>query len=75
MAHRRISFAIHFITFKSRNIFKEHMKRGAHPLAPGPAGVKGGFLRELMLWPDGTQRWEQWEHVSSHFEILTATFG
>ena len=29
------------------------MKRGAHMLAPGPAGVKGRFVRELMLFLDG----------------------
>ena len=28
-----------YITFKKRISFKEHMKRGAHLMAPGPAGV------------------------------------
>ena len=29
------------------------MKSGTHLLAPGPAGVKGGFMGELMLLLDG----------------------
>ena len=29
------------------------MKRGAHMLAPGPEGVKGRFVREIMLLLDG----------------------
>ena len=29
------------------------MKRRAHLLAPGPAGVQGGFVREFMLLVDG----------------------
>ena len=41
------------ITFKTRISFKEHMKRGAHLLAPGPAGVEGRFVREIMLLLDG----------------------
>ena len=49
--HRRISFAICYITFKTRISFKEHM-RGAHLLAPGPAGVEGRFVREIMLLLD-----------------------
>ena len=28
------------------------MKRGAHVLAPGPAGVEGRFVREIMLFLD-----------------------
>ena len=51
-AHRRISFAI-FYTFKTRISFKEHMKRGAHLQAPGPACVGGRFVREFMLLLDG----------------------
>ena len=43
MARRRISFAICYITFKTRISFTEHMKRG----------VKGGFVREFMLLLDG----------------------
>ena len=31
---------------------KEHMKMGAHLLAPGPAGVEGRFVREIMLLLD-----------------------
>ena len=31
----------------------ENMKRGAHLLAPGPAGVKGRFVREIMWLLDG----------------------
>ena len=53
MACRRTSFAICYITFKTRISFKEHMKRGAHLLAPGPAGVEGRFVREIMLLLDG----------------------
>ena len=53
MTHRRISFAISYITFETRISFKEHMKRGADLLAPGPAGVEGRFLREIMLLLDG----------------------
>ena len=34
MARRRISFAICYITFKTRISFKEHMKRCDHLLAP-----------------------------------------
>ena len=33
MAGRRISFAICYVTFKTRISFKEHMNRGAHLLA------------------------------------------
>ena len=29
------------------------MKRGAHLLAHGPAGVEGRFVREIMLFLDG----------------------
>ena len=32
---------------------KEHMKRGAHILAPGPAGVEGRFVKGIMLLLDG----------------------
>ena len=53
MACRRISFFICYITFKTRISFKENMKRGAHLLQVGPAGVKGRFLREIMLLLDG----------------------
>ena len=49
MACRRISFAICYITFKTRFSFKEHMKSGDHLLAPGTAGVEGGFEGEFML--------------------------
>ena len=52
-AHRRISFAICYITFKARINIKDHMKRVAHVLATGPAGVEGGFVGELMLLLDG----------------------
>ena len=52
-AHRRVSFVICYITFKTRISFKEHIKRGAHLLAPGPAGVKGRFVKEIMLLLDG----------------------
>ena len=51
-AHQRISFVICYITFKTRISFKEHMKRGAHLLAPGPTGVEGRFVREIMLLLD-----------------------
>ena len=50
MARRRIRFAICYI--KTRISFKEHIKRGAHLLAPGPAGVEDGFVREFMLLLD-----------------------
>ena len=53
MACRRTSFAICYITFKTRISFKEHMKKGAHLLAPGPASVEGAFMREFMLLLDG----------------------
>ena len=53
MARRRIRFVICYITFKARFRFKEHMKRGAHLLAPGPAVVPGGFVREIILCLDG----------------------
>ena len=49
MARRRISFAICYITFKTRFSFKEHMKSGTHLLATGPAGVEGIFVGEFML--------------------------
>ena len=52
-AHRRISSVICYITFKTRISFNEHMKRGAHLLAPGAAGVKGRFVKEIMLFLDG----------------------
>ena len=53
MARRRISLAICYITFKTRISFTEHMMRGAYLLEPGLAGVKDGFVRELMLLLDG----------------------
>ena len=31
----------------------EHMNRGAHLLATGPASVEGRFVREIMLLLDG----------------------
>ena len=42
-------------TSSSRRVsaFKEHMNRGAHLLATGPAGVEGRFVREIMLLLDG----------------------
>ena len=49
MARRRTNFAI----FKTRISFKEHMKKGAHLPAPGPASVECGFVSELMLLLDG----------------------
>jgi hypothetical protein len=52
-AHRSISFVICYITFKTRISSKEHMERGAHLLAPGPAGVEGRFVKEIMLLLDG----------------------
>ena len=52
-AHQRISFVICYITFKMRISFKEHIKRGAHLLAPGPAGVEGRFEKEIMFLLDG----------------------
>ena len=48
-----ISFVICYITFKTRISFKEHIKRDAHLLAPGPAGVEGRFVMEIMLLLDG----------------------
>ena len=51
-AHQRINFVICYITFKARISFKEHMKRGAHLLAPGPTGVESWFVREIMLLLD-----------------------
>ena len=51
MTHKRISFAIFYI--KARISFKEYMKRGNPLLGPGPAGVKGQFVREFMLLLDG----------------------
>ena len=53
MARKRIGFAICYITFKTRFSFKEHMKSGAHLLAPGPAGVKVGFMGEFILFLGG----------------------
>ena len=53
LAHRGVSFVICYITFKTRIMFKEHMKRGTHLLAPGPAGVEGRFVREIMSLLDG----------------------
>ena len=53
LACRRISFGICYITLKTSIRFKEHMKRGAHLLAPGPAGVEDRFVRELMLLLEG----------------------
>ena len=49
MACRRISFVICYITFKTRISFKKHMKKGAHMLAPEPADIEGGFVREFIL--------------------------
>ena len=28
------------------------MKRGVHPLVPGPAGVDGRFVREIIIFLD-----------------------
>ena len=54
MAHRKISFVICYIAFTTKISFKKHMKRVAHLLAPGPEDVEGGFVREFMLFLDGT---------------------
>ena len=54
MARRRTSFAICYITFKTRIRFKEHLKKGAHLRAPGPASVEDGFVKDLMLLLDTT---------------------
>ena len=51
-AHRRISFVVSYITFKTRISFQEHLKGGAHLLALGPAGVEGRFVRKIMLLLD-----------------------
>ena len=53
MVHRRTSFAICYITLKTRISFREHMKKCAHLLAPEPLSVEGGFAREFMLLLDG----------------------
>ena len=53
MACRKISFAIFYITFKTRFSFKEHMKSGANLLKNEPAGDKGRFFEEFMLLLDG----------------------
>ena len=53
LAHQRISFVIFYITFKTRMSFKEYLKRGAHLLAPGPAGVEDRLVRKIMLVLDG----------------------
>ena len=43
MAHKR----------KTRFSFKEHVKSGAHLLAPRPEGFKGWIVGEFMLLLDG----------------------
>ena len=43
MARRRISFAICYVTFKTRISFREHIKRDAYLLAPGPLVLRVGF--------------------------------
>ena len=48
-----------YITFQTRISFKEHMKKVAHLLPPGPASVKGGFVREFMLLLDRISLGEQ----------------
>ena len=53
LPHQMISFVICYITFKTRISFKEHLKRAAYLLAPGPAGVEGRFVRKIMLVMDG----------------------
>ena len=50
---RRISFAICYITIKTKICFKEHMKRGVHLLAHVPVGVKGRCGREIFFMLDG----------------------
>ena len=49
MARKRISFAICYITFKTRFSFKEHMRSGAPVLAPGPSGFQGGVFRGIHV--------------------------
>ena len=39
--------------FSRTSSLSKHMKRGAHLLAPGPAGVEGGFERVFILLLDG----------------------
>ena len=60
MARRITSFAICYITLKTMISFKEHMKKGAHLLASGPASVEpqleGQFAREFMLLPEGQNK-------------------
>ena len=49
--YRKISFVTS--TSPKRISFKEHMKRGVHMLSPLPAGIKGRFVRKIMLLLDG----------------------
>ena len=49
MPYGTIGGSLGYIIFKTRIRFKEHMNRGAHLLATGPAGVEGRFVREIML--------------------------
>ena len=62
--------------------FKEHMKRGSHLLAPGPAGVKGRFVTEIMLLLDrisvgGTKhkRERGFTHVMSVHNCIDGIYG
>ena len=61
MAHRKISFSICYITFNTMISFKEHIKRGAHLLAPRPEDDEGRFVREFILLLDGISMGEQAE--------------
>ena len=53
ISNQTISFVICYIIFKTRINFREHMNRGAHLLATGPAGFEGRFVREIMLLLEG----------------------
>ena len=52
IAQRWFRCTICYITFKTRFIFKGHMKSGIHLPPTGPEGVDGIFGREFMLLLD-----------------------
>ena len=52
IAQRWFRCTVCYITFKTRFMFKGHMKNGTHLPPTGPEGVEGIFGREFILLLD-----------------------
>ena len=50
IAQRWFRCTVCYITFKTRFMFKGHMKNGTHLPPTGPEGVEGIFGREFIMF-------------------------